>query len=252
VGAGSGDLITDFSSGALIPEPGDLAGESWEVAAVLGGADTQRVGTFQYLIAEKQWFWSDAVARMHGYAPGEVTPTTDLMLSHKHPDDRAKVAEILHRVEFGGPFSSRHRIIDTYGKTRWVVVVGDRMVSETGEAIGTQGFYVDVTDSLQADVTTMIAGVVESRAVIEQAKGVLMMAYGIDAERAFDILKWRSQATQVKLKTVAAQFLEAVMGHGLPAGTLSVIDHLITGTNMAAPSTAENRPASAADARGDI
>ncbi|ETW21797.1 hypothetical protein MGAST_23670 [Mycobacterium gastri 'Wayne'] len=32
---------------------------------------------------------------MHGYEPGSVVPTTKLLLSHKHPDDRAHVQDLL-------------------------------------------------------------------------------------------------------------------------------------------------------------
>ncbi|MDH6246623.1 PAS and ANTAR domain-containing protein [Mycobacterium sp. OTB74] len=203
--------------------------ESWEVAAVFSGGETQRVGKFQYFVADQRWVWSDQVARMHGYEPGAVQPTTELLLNHQHPDDRAKVAEILDRVKTGGQFSSRHRIVDASGSTRWLVAVGDRMTDESGDVIGTEGFYVDVTDSLQSDVTRAMSGVVESRALIEQAKGVLMVAYSVDADRAFDILKWRSQTTQVKLKTVAAQFLDALMRQGLSPESTSAIDRLLVG-----------------------
>ncbi|MDR3661960.1 MAG: PAS and ANTAR domain-containing protein [Mycobacterium sp.] len=207
--------------------------ESWEVAAVFSGGESQRVGKFQYLVASQRWVWSDQVARMHGYEPGEVEPTTELLLSHKHPDDRAKVAEVLDRVKSGGQFSSRHRIIDAAGCIRWMVVVGDRMTDESGEVIGTEGFYVDVTDSMQSDLTKALSGLVESRALIEQAKGVLMVAYGVDADRAFDILRWRSQATQVKLKTVAAQFLDELMRHGLSPESTSAVDRLlVAGTRI--------------------
>ncbi|SEA57409.1 PAS domain S-box-containing protein [Mycobacterium sp. 283mftsu] len=201
--------------------------ESWDVAAVFSGGENQRVGTFQYYVADQRWVWSDQVARMHGYEPGAVEPTTELLLSHQHPDDRAKVAEILDRVKTGGQFSSRHRIIDAAGCTRWMVVVGDRILDESGHVIGTEGFYVDVTDSVQSDVTKAMSGVVEARALIEQAKGVLMVAYGVDADRAFDILKWRSQTTQVKLKTVAAQLLDALMRQGLSPESTSVVDRLL-------------------------
>jgi PAS domain S-box-containing protein len=201
--------------------------ESWEVAAVFSGGDTQTVGKFQYFIDTQQWVWSDQVARIHGYEPGAAEPTTELLLSHKHPDDRAKVAEILERVRVGGQFSSRHRIIDAGGRTRWVVVVGDRMTDDAGEVVGTEGFYVDVTDSRQSDVTEAMSGLVQSRAVIEQAKGLLMVAYGISADRAFDILRWRSQTTQVKLRVVAATLLDALVQTGLPAETTSVLDRLL-------------------------
>jgi len=48
-----------------------------------------------YYFADDRWIWSDEVALMHGYAPGTVTPTTELVLSHKHPDDYEQVASIL-------------------------------------------------------------------------------------------------------------------------------------------------------------
>ncbi|BBX82337.1 PAS and ANTAR domain-containing protein [Mycolicibacterium aubagnense] len=207
---------------------GEIAeSESWDVAAVFSGGDTQHVGSFQFSLAEQRWVWSEEVARMHGYTLGEVEPTTELLLSHKHPDDRAKVAEILERVKTGGLYSSRHRIVDCDGKIHWVVVVSDRMTDEDGEITGTRGYYIDVTSGIQSDLTVAIASVVESRAVIDQAKGILMAAYGIDADRAFEILKWRSQATQVKLRTVASRLVEAVMREGLAPETVIAIDHLL-------------------------
>jgi PAS domain S-box-containing protein len=207
---------------------GEIAdSESWDVAAVFSGGDSQHVGSFQFLLADQRWVWSAAVARMHGYALGEVEPTTELLLSHKHPDDRAKVAEILKRVQTGGLFSSRHRIVDAEGKIHWVVVVSDRMTDDDGETIGTHGYYIDVTAGIQSDLTVAMASVVESRAVIDQAKGILMAAYGIDADRAFEILKWRSQATQTKLRTVATRLLEAVIHEGLAPETVTAIDHLL-------------------------
>ena len=35
---------------------------------------SDRVGSFRYFRDEDRWEWSDAVAQMHGYAPGAVEP----------------------------------------------------------------------------------------------------------------------------------------------------------------------------------
>ena len=180
--------------------------------------NAQRVGRFRFYIDGQRWEWSETVERLHGYEPGTVTPTTDLVLRHKHPDDRQRVAAVLDRVVDGEPFSSRHRIIDISGRTHWVIVVGDRMLDEAGKVIGTAGFYVDVTDTMQSDITTAVSKVTEARAEIEQAKGLLMAAYGISADRAFDILVWRSQETNVKVRELAHRFIDAMAG-GLPADT---------------------------------
>jgi hypothetical protein len=51
---------------------------------------------------------------MHGYEPGSVTPTTDLVLAHKHPDDRGQVAATIDQIlNTHKAFSTRHRIVDT-------------------------------------------------------------------------------------------------------------------------------------------
>jgi PAS domain S-box-containing protein len=196
------------------------------VEQVIGHGEQQRIGRFRFFLDGQRWEWSDAVARMHGYEPGTVVPTTELLLQHKHPDDRPRVAAVLGQVQVGEPFSSRHRILDTAGRTHWVVVVGDVMRDEAGAVIGTAGFYVDVTDSLQLDISTALSGAAASRAQIEQAKGVLMAAYGISADRAFEILVWRSQETNVKVRDVAARFLAAIAGK-VSSDTLNNVDHAL-------------------------
>lgn len=196
------------------------------VDLVLGLGEPQRVGRFRFFLDGQRWEWSDAVARMHGYEPGQVEPTTELLLQHKHPDDRDRVAAVLDHVLKGKPFSSRHRIVDTCGHTRCVVVAGDRMLDDTGTLIGTSGFYVDVTDSLHSDITNVLEAVADARARIEQAKGVLMAAYGISAERAFDILVWRSQETNLKVRDLAARFVKAVAGRA-SSDTRTHVDHAL-------------------------
>ncbi len=222
-------MVGDINASFATPV-GDDAEAPSDLDLVIGHGEPQRVGRFKYWLGEQRWEWSDTVARMHGYEPGTVVPNTELLLQHKHPEDRPQVAELLQRVVQGEPFSSRHRIIDTDGKIHWVIVVGDRMLDNTGTVTGTAGFYVDVTEVLQSDVSTAVSEVTESRAVIEQAKGVLMVAYGISAERAFDVLVWRSQETNIKVRDVAARFLADLSGI-FPSNSVSLVDHTLLTVN---------------------
>jgi AmiR/NasT family two-component response regulator len=48
----------------------------------------------------------------------------------------------------------------------------------------------------------------KSRAVIEQAKGMLMAAQGCDEDTAFDLLVKASQRENVKLRDVARRIVE--------------------------------------------
>lgn len=145
---------------------------------------------------------------MHGYEPGEVTPTTDLVLSHKHPDDRDRVAKLLEEIRTTHqPFNNRHRIVDVHGAIHDVAVVGHPL-NDDGLVVGTQGFYVDVTPGeamRQQTLSAAVAEIAENRSAIEQAKGMLMLIYRLDADRAFDLLKWRSQETNTRLRNLAVQ-----------------------------------------------
>lgn len=207
--------------------------DTQSVQEVLGGSTVQKVGSFRYLIAQDQWHWSDEVAAIHGYGAGEVSPTTELLLAHKHPDDRERVERAIgNLLREGKSFSSRHRIVDRRGLVRHVLVVGDRLTDPSGSLIGTEGFYVDLTDVHEGELKeTMDAAVKDfavSRAVIEQAKGMLMLVYGINADRAFDVLTWRSQQTNTKLRTLAQNIVASVDGN-VPFDDESrrIFDHLL-------------------------
>ncbi|USC14077.1 PAS and ANTAR domain-containing protein [Rhodococcus sp. 11-3] len=209
---------------------------------VFASGKPQRVGSFRYLIDDDRWEWSDEVARMHGYAPGTVRPTTDLLLKHKHPEDKAHVAAMLGALQRNGePFSSRHRIIDTHGTVRPVVVIGDRLLDERGRVIGTAGFYLDLSDAyddeVRHSVDEAVSALAHHRAVIEQAKGMLMAVYGIPADRAFEILAWRSQESNVKLRTLAEQLVRDVTtGLDAPATLRTAFDHLLMTAHERIPS----------------
>jgi len=186
------------------------------VEDALAGGSPQRVGWFRFYFADERWEWSPQVQQMHGYEPGTVTPTTELVLSHKHPDDYAQMVATLEQIRRShNTFSTRHRIVDKHGDVHSVVVVGDQLCDENGAVIGTHGFYVDVTPNIAvADdlVSAAVAQIAENRATIEQAKGMLMLIYRIGADAAFDLLKWRSQETNVKLRMLAEQLIEDFTG----------------------------------------
>ncbi len=195
------------------------------------------VGGFRFWFVGQRWEWSDEVARMHGYEPGTVAPTTKLLLSHKHPDDRAHVQDLLdYALQSEGSFSSRHRFIDTAGTVHDAIVVADCMLDESGAVLGTAGYYIDLTttfdetrhETRQEVLDEALPDLFENRAAIEQAKGVLMYVYRVSAEQAFRVLQWRSQETNVKLRALARQVLVEVNElESSAAAVQSQFDHLL-------------------------
>ena len=195
--------------------------------------DNVSVGAFRFWFVGQRWEWSDEVARMHGYEPGTVAPTTKLLLSHKHPDDRAHVQDLLdYALQSEGSFSSRHRFIDTRGNEHDAIVVADRMYDESGAVLGTEGYYIDLANTFdearQEILDAALPDLFENRAAIEQAKGVLMYVYRVSAEQAFRVLQWRSQETNVKLRALAKQLLAEVSTVEAPtAAVQSQVDHVL-------------------------
>jgi hypothetical protein len=195
------------------------------------------VGSFRFLFAGERWEWSDEVARMHGYEPGSVAPTTKLMLSHKHPDDREHVRDLLnHALHSGESFSSRHRFIDTSGNVHDAIVVADCIMDESGAVSGTAGYYIDLTDTFdearsetrQEVLDEALPDLFENRAAIEQAKGALMAIYRVSPEQAFRVLQWRSQEINIKVRTLAKQLITELAGlAATPAAIQSQFDHLL-------------------------
>jgi hypothetical protein len=210
----------------------DLNGQSADVEQALAGGAPQPVGWFRFYFADQRWEWSEQVQRMHGYEPGTVTPTTDLVLAHKHPDDRGQVAATIDQIlNTHKAFSTRHRIVDTAGTVRHVVVVGDQLCDDDGAVIGTHGFYVEVSqlpDRVREElVTARLAEIADNRAAIEQAKGMLMLIYGISDTAAFDLLKWLSQEANVKLRLLAEGICKDFRSTGPTLISQAEFDHLL-------------------------
>ncbi|WP_167104290.1 PAS and ANTAR domain-containing protein [Mycobacterium sp. DL592] len=220
---------------------GALAGDE-------SGGRPEQVGWFRFYFADERWEWSPEVQLMHGYQPGTVSPTTELVLSHKHPDDYQAVANTLDEVRrHHQAFSTRHRILDTEGRIHHVIVVADKLLDDDGVVVGTHGFYVDVSPAehhQQRRLTEAIAEIAENRAAIEQAKGMLMIIYGIEADAAFDLLRWRSQEANIKLRVLAEQVVTdfvSLTQSGKPAPR-SAYDNLLLTADRRIGSSAEPQP----------
>lgn len=187
-----------------------------------GSQPTRPVGCYSYIVADERWEWSDEVYELHGFAPGEVPATTEVLLHHKHPNDRARAFEVIEASLVNGePFSCYHRIIDRHEKVRSVLSVGRGVHGADGTLTQIDGFFVDLTEVRQTEteieVEQAMARIAEHREAIDQAKGMVMFATGCDADAAFGLLRKYSQNANIKLHDVAHRLVEAT-GREVSAG----------------------------------
>ncbi len=212
----------------------------------LAGATPQCVGWFRFYFEGQRWVWSDQVQRMHGYQPGTVTPTTELVLSHKHPADRPQVADgINDMIKRRQAFSTRHRIVDTGGMIHHVLVVGDQFCDDAGVVVGTHGFYIEVTPaparSREESISAKVAEIAGRRGVIDRTKGMLMLIYGIDEDAAFNMLKTLSQSGNMKLGLLAQRIAEDFAALGKEVITArSRFDQRLRSAHLRAPGAGED------------
>lgn len=73
-----------------------------------------------------------------------------------------------------------------------------------------------VTNPDHPDYGECCAYHVERRAVIEQAKGQLMLTLHVDEQQAFELLRAESQHTNTKLRDVAARIVRLSLVGGAP------------------------------------
>jgi hypothetical protein len=192
------------------------------LAAVTGlpSSNTEPVGRFSYDVPTGTWWWSTSVYAVHGFTPGETVPTTALICAHQHPDDRARAVQMITTaVTAGRPFGSRHRILDAQRRIHTVVTIGEGIRDAHGEIIKVSGYLIDVTDALHRDVQAATRMAVElsaaTRATIEQAKGALMITYGLDEDEAFALLRWHSQHSNIKLRDIATAITDHTSDPGI-------------------------------------
>jgi PAS domain S-box-containing protein len=178
-----------------------------------GSPNDTPVGYFTYTVDDDHWAWSEGLYALHGYAPHEIEATTELMLEHKHPEDTARTLDVLETViRDGAPFSCYHRIIDARGRVRSVLAVGRGLLGARGKVEQVTGFFVDLTEvrrsETQRGVDAALVEIAKTRSVIDQAKGIVMVGTGCDADEAFALLRRSSSYQNVKLNELARRLVE--------------------------------------------
>lgn len=182
-----------------------------------GDTDSRVTGRFTFEPATDTWRWDDEVYRIHGLEPGSVHPDSEFVLACKHPDDRERVRALLERVvRTGESFSLSYRLVAADGTEKRVVLVGEGDVSDAGGSTRIDGYYIDLTQDFvhgnEEHAAAAVAAAAANSAVIEQAKGILMLAYGLGEEQAFAMLRWWSRHRDLNVRVLAERLVQRTPG----------------------------------------
>ena len=85
------------------------------------------------------------------------------------------------------------------------------------EPYGTVAGNGQASREREQEISVRVTEINDNRAVIEQAKGMLMFIYGVGDEIAFEMLRIQSQHHNVKLRLLAEQIVKDIAALSDPA-----------------------------------
>jgi GAF domain-containing protein len=164
---------------------------------------------------------ADELQYERGYGPcldagrgNVILRVDDMRTESRWPDYAAKVLEVGVRSSLSIPLPYQGTSIGALNNysTRTGAFASPESLSaalEVAEAIAVAVLNADAHAQLTEQARHMRVAM-DSRAVIEQAKGVLMAQRRIDADQAFDILREASQRYNRKLRDIAAGIVSSL------------------------------------------
>src|SRR5215469_6109766 len=106
-----------------------------------------RIGTFEWNIRTGTNTWTSELESMHGLPPGGFGGTQSMWKSFVHPEDRARVNDLVNQsLTTGVPAQAEWRVVWPDGSVHWVAGRWRVLMNEAGEPLRMVGVNIDVTD----------------------------------------------------------------------------------------------------------
>ncbi|MGY1591992.1 ANTAR domain-containing protein [Geodermatophilus sp. SYSU D00708] len=231
------ELLRDLSRVALADRSlADVLGEITEVAArAIPGAESTSItlvrGDTAFTAAHhgEMALAADELQYERGHGPcmdagrgGVVLRIDDMRTEQRWPDYTVRVVEVGVRSSLSVPLpyqGSAIGALNVYSSqpAAFAAPESEEVGTSVAEAIAVAVANADAHDRL-ADQARNMRLAMESRAVIEQAKGVLMAQRRVDADGAFEILREASQRYNRKLREIAAGIVASTHDGGQVTG----------------------------------
>ena len=170
--------------------------------------------------AGRIFYFNRAAEQLYGYSRQQMLGANVMELLVE-PVDQISAEEIMSSVLSGHRWSGQFRVRRSGGAVI-VVRITDTPISEHGRVVGVIGVAEDIAgdssvdaaavseriESRSARLADQMRQAMESRAVIEQAKGMLIGAHGCTPDQAFQMLSESSQRANRKLHDLATAMVE--------------------------------------------
>jgi GAF domain-containing protein len=163
-------------------------------------------------VVDQAQYDADRGPCLHAFREGATTRVDDTELDERWPEFAARALEEGVRSSLSLPlltdgqgigalnlYSAHPRHFSDEDETQGAI-----FAAEASVALANAQAYWE-----QAERAEGLAAAMQSRAVIEQAKGVIIATTGVDEEEAFEILRQQSQFQNRKLREIAVDIVRA-------------------------------------------
>jgi len=202
-----------------------------QLVAGFGGRLDDRVGRFLGRPHADLWVWDEQLHAILGCPGRGASVSLQTLLQQIADDERSLAADAFRAaVEHGDPILVSCRLQAADGNVRSVLITAEVNDDEpNGVAMSTLlrmdglaaatgpwlvGQVLDLTTlrlgATRAAANHAVNEAAKHRGVIEQAKGIIMLTYRIDADTAFELLRRHSQNTNTKVHDLAAHLVTQV------------------------------------------
>ncbi|ACV80648.1 GAF and ANTAR domain-containing protein [Nakamurella multipartita] len=204
-------------------------------------AERASFGSFVLDAGSARFVGSDELALVLGFAPGDVVLTPAVVLAHLHPDDRLEWQAGLQRcLATGRPVVVNHLLLTAEAEPRPAMTTLTAL-TEQDRVRAVTGVITDLSDRVrratEAEIRQAVRAAAATRSEIDQAKGIVMAAFDVDADQAFALLKWHSSQSNRKLRDLATGMIEGLAAANSALPLRRRLSTVFTDMGCPAPST---------------
>ena len=136
--------------------------------------EAAQLGTWNWDEETGRTLWDARLEAMHGMAPGTFGGTYEDWQASIHPDDRAEcVARVEAAMRDPGPYVLLHRSIWPDGSIHWIEGRGRVITDDEGNALGTMGVTLDVTEREERE-SALAQRIAEDHRLIQNVQRALL------------------------------------------------------------------------------
>ena len=114
--------------------------------------EAANAGTWEWNLLTNENTWSEELWPLYGLEPNSLEPSLETWLQSVHPDDRAKVEQMVKEASSKETeLNAEWRVLDRDGKDRWLMSRGKPFRDVNGQVTHYAGIVIDITERKRAE-----------------------------------------------------------------------------------------------------